>query len=116
MIMKVITKESKKGKQFLKMFEDSYIGGILPYLSQVYENYSQRKINAYCECREWTFNYAKKCSKLLIGSSWKVVDIGVIAHNTFNFTFGAVLHKVDVYGRYIESMYIVITKENIYII
>lgn len=116
MVMKVIIKESKKGKQFLKMFEDAYIGGILPYLSQVYKNYSQSKINAYSECREWTFRYAKKCSAPLIGSSWKVADIGVIAHNNFNFTFGAVLHKVDVYGRYIDSMYIVITKENIYVI
>lgn len=116
MIMKVIAKESKKGKYFLKMFDDSYIGGILPYLSQVYDNYSQRKINAYCECREWAVRYAKKCSAPLIGSSWKVVDIGVIAHNSFAFTFGAVLHKVDVYGRYIDSMHIVITKSNIYVI
>lgn len=114
--MKVITKESKKGKQFLKMFEDSSIGGILPYLSQVYGRYSQSKINAYSECRDWVFEYAKKCSALLNGRSWKVVDIGVISHNTFNFTFGAILHKVDEYGRYIDSMYIVITKDNIYII
>ena len=114
--MKVITKESKKGMQFLKMFEDSNMGGILPYLSDVYGSYSQSKINAYNECREWAFRYAKKCSEPLIGSSWKVVDIGVISHNIYTFTFGAILHKVDVCGRYIESMYIVITKGNIYII
>lgn len=114
--MKVITKESKKGKQFLKMFEESSIGGILPYLSQVYGSYSQSKINAYSECRDWVFEYAKKCSALLNGKSWKVADIGVISHNTFSFTFGAILHKVDTYGRYIDSMYIVITKDNIYII
>lgn len=114
--MKVITKESKKGKQFLKMFDDSYIGGILPYLSQVYESYSQAKINAYSECRDWVFEYAKKCSALLNGRSWKVADIGVISHNNFNFTFGAILEKIDSYGMYIESMYVVITKDNIYII
>ena len=114
--MKVITKDSKKGKKFLKMFDNSNIGGILPYLSQVYESYSQHKINAYIDCRDWVFGYAKKCSEPLINSSWKVVDIGVISHNTYIFTFGAILHKVDVCGRYIESMYIVITKGDIYII
>lgn len=114
--MKVITKESKKGKQLLKMFVDSNMGGILPYLSDVYRSYSQSKINAYNKCREWVFRYAQKCSEPLIGSGWKVVDIGVISHNTYSFTFGAILHKVDVYGRYIDSMYIVITKGNTYII
>lgn len=114
--MKFITKESKKGKQLLKMFGDSYIGGILPYLSQVYGSYSQNKIDAYNDCRDWVFGYAKKCSELLTGSSWHVVDIGVISHNTFSFTFGAILHKVDVYGRYLDSMHIVITKDSIYII
>lgn len=114
--MKVITKDSKKGKQFLKMFDDSSIGGLLPYLSQVYGRYSQSKISAYNDCMDWVFEYAKICSALLNGRSWKVVDIGVISHNTFKFTFGAILHKVDMYGRYIESMHIVITKDNIYII
>lgn len=114
--MKVISKESKKGKQFLKMFNDSSIGGILPYLSQVYGRYSQNKINAYNDCREWVFGYAKKCSALLNGRSWKVADIGVISRNSFYFTFGAILHKIDDNGFYIESMYIVITKDNIYII
>jgi hypothetical protein len=114
--MKVISKESKKGKQFLKMFNDSYIGGVLPYLSQVYGSYSKSKINAYIECRDWVFEYAKKCSELLNGRSWKVTDIGVISHNNFNFTFGAILEKIDDNGFYIESMYIVITKDNIYII
>ena len=114
--MKIINKESKKGKQFLKMFDDSFIGGVLPYLSQVYGSYSYGKIKAYNECRDWVFEYAKKCSALLNGISWKVADFGVISHNTFNVTFGAILHKVDVYGRYIDSMYIVITKDNIYII
>lgn len=116
MIMKVITKESKKGKQFLKMFEDSYIGGVLPYLSQVYGRYSQSKINTYNDCRDWVFEYVKKCSALLNGRSWKVADIGVISHNTFNFTFGAILEKIDDNGFYLESMYVVITKYNIYII
>ena len=114
--MKVITKESKKGKQFLKMFEDSYIDGILPYLSQVYGRYSWRKIKAYNNCQKWVFEYAEKCSDPLNGRSWKVMDIGVISYNNFNFTFGAVLHKIDEYGRYFDSMYIVITKDNIYII
>ena len=114
--MKVITKESKKGKQLLKMFDDSNMGGILPYLSEVYGSYSQSKINTYKKCKEWVFRYAKKCSEPLICSSWKVVDIGVISHNAYSFTFGAILHKVDVYGRYIDSMHIVITKGNTYII
>ena len=114
--MKIITKESKKGTQFLKMFDDANMGGILPYLSDVYGSYSQSKINAYNERREWVFKYAKKCSEPLIDISWKVVDIGVISHNTFTFTFGAILHKVDAYGRYLDSMYIAITKDNIYII
>lgn len=98
------------------MFDDSFVGGILPYLSQVYGSYSQGKIDAYSECSDWVFGYAEKCSAPLIGSSWKVADIGVISHNTFNFTFGAILHKVDVYGRYLDSMHIVITKGNTYII
>lgn len=116
MIMKVITKESKEGKRFLRMFDDSYIGGVLPYLSEVYKSYSQSKIDAYGECWGWVIDYAKKCSKLLTGSSWHVVDVGVISHNVFTFTFGAILYKVDNKGLYIDSMYIVITKENIYII
>lgn len=114
--MKVITKESKIGKKFLEMFEDSYIGGVLPYLSQVYRSYSVRKINDYMECRDWVFDYAKKCSALLNDRSWKVADIGVISYNNYNFTFGAILEKIDSDGLYIESMYIVITKDNIYII
>lgn len=114
--MQIVTKESKKGKSFLTKFEKSYKDGKLPYLSEVYGNYSLRKIEAFNWCRAWAYKYAGECSALLNGSRWKVVDIGVISHNCCKFTFGAVLHKVDEYGKYIESMYIVISKENIYII
>lgn len=115
--MKVIDRGSKKGKYFLDCFEKSSCGGILPYLSQVYGSYSQAKINAYNDCREYAFEYVKRLNKFAkIGECWKVADIGVISYNSQMFTFGAILHKCDVIGRYLESVYLVITKDNIYLI
>ena len=115
--MKVISSNSKKGQHYLKLFESSYISGRLPYLSQVYGNYSLAKMNAYSECRAFAFKYAKKISDNIESDYyWKVVDMGVISHNSQKFTFGALLHKVDLLGCYHGTLHMVITKENIYII
>lgn len=115
--MKVINSNSKKGQHYLKLFESSYIKGRLPYLSQVYGSYSLAKMSAYSDCRVIAYKYAKKISdNIEDGYYWKVADMGVISHNRVNFTFGALLLKVDQLGRYYGTLHMVITKENIYII
>ena len=115
--MKVINSNSKKGQYYLKLFYLSYINGRLPYLNQVYCKYSLAKINDFNVRRAKAYAYAKKINdNIESGYYWKVTDMGVIAHNSNAFTFGALLIKVDELGRYHGSLHMVITKENTYII
>lgn len=115
--MKIIKKDSKKGKYYLRVFADSMVGGLIPCLSYVYMRYSKAKFYAYNDCIVFAHSIANKFNyNIECGNNWKVDDWGIIAHTSQLFTFGAILHKYNETGALLDTMHIVITKENVYII
>lgn len=118
--MKIIAKDSKKGKELIHKFVNAYGHSLtLPALGGCYRKYSIAKFIAYNTCYNIVNGYVNMSNRAASGENKMVrniVDYGILSFNSSVFTFGAVINCHSENFDFEENEYIVITKRNEFII
>lgn len=118
--MKFIAKDSKKGKLLIHKFDNAYAHALtLPSLDGCYCKYSFAKLSAYNTCYKIVNGYIDMRNRAASGENKmlrQIVDYGVLSFNSQVFTFGAVINRHSENFDFEEKEYIVITKNNVFII
>ena len=118
--MKFIAKDSKKGKLLIRRFVNAYAHVLtLPSLGDCYYKYSFAKLSAYNTCYNIVNGYIDMSNRAASGENKmvrQIVDYGILSFNTQVFTFGAVINCHSENFDFEENEYIVITKNNVFII
>lgn len=118
--MKFIAKDSKKGKLLIHKFVNAYARALtLPSLYECYRRYSFAKLSAYNTCYNIVNGYVDMYNRAARGENKivrQIVDYGILSFNSQIFTFGAVINIHSENFDFEENEYIVITKNNVFII
>ena len=119
-IMKTISKDSKMGKYYInKIKQLTEDGHLIPELADVFGTFSDAKMRAYNGCCRTMYDIVDNFNKSKSGENRLIMtpyDWGVVTHNTFGFTFCAILNVHSENYDYSATYYFVKTSQNAYII